>query len=42
MPDPSFLEMMMNIKTEWYVLAKERGMKNIASKIVVDDELLYG
>ena len=27
---------------EWYTLAKERGLKNVATNIILDDVLLYG
>ena len=39
---PTFVPMMMNLKIEWGTLAKELGLKNIASNIIVDDVLLYG
>ena len=29
---PKIVAMMMKIKTEWNTLAKERGLKNVASK----------
>ena len=31
----------MKLQMEWYALAKESGMKNVAYKIIVDDVLLY-
>ena len=40
--DPIFLTMMMKLQKEWDTLAKERGLKDVASKIIVDDLLLYG
>ena len=39
---PIFVAMMMKLDMEWDTLAKERGLKNILSKIIVDDVLLYG
>ena len=39
---PTFVVMMMKLKMEWDKLAKERGLENVASKIIVDDVLLYG
>ena len=40
--DPKFVAMMMKLKMEWDTLAKECGLKNILSEIIVDDVLLYG
>ena len=40
--DPIFVSMMMKLEIEWDTLAKERGLKNVASKIIVDDLSLYG
>ena len=40
--DPTFVAIMMKIQTEWYTLIKERGFKNVASKFIVDDVLMYG
>ena len=40
--DPKFVSMMMKLKMEWYTIAKESGLKNIASKVIVDDVLLCG
>ena len=39
---PKFVAMMMKLQMEWYTLAKECGLKNTASKIIVDGVLLYG
>ena len=39
---PTFIEMTMKLKMEWDTLAKEHGLTNVASKIIVDDVLLYG
>ena len=33
---------MMKLQMKWETLSKERGLKNVASKIIVDDVLLYG
>ena len=40
--DPTFVAIIMKIKMEWDTLAMERGLKNVASKIIVDNVLLYG
>ena len=39
---PTFVAMMIKPYMEWSTLAKERGLKFFASKIIVDDMLLYG
>ena len=39
---PTFVAMMMKLENEWYLQSKERGLKNVASKIIIDDVLLYG
>ena len=39
---PTFVAMTMKLHMEWDTLAKQRGLKNVASKIIVDDVLLYG
>ena len=39
---PRFLAMMIKLQMEWDKLAKERGIKHDASKIIIDDVLLYG
>ena len=39
---PKFVAMMTKLQMEWDTLSKERGLKNVASKIIVDDVLLYG
>ena len=39
---PTFVAMAMKLQIKWYELSKERGLKNVASKIIVDDVLLYG
>ena len=39
---PTFVAMMTNLQMGWDKLAKERGLKSFASKIIVDDVLLYG
>ena len=39
---PTFISMVMKLKNEWDTLAEERSLRNIASKIIVDDDLLYG
>ena len=41
-PAPTFAAIMMKLQMEWDILAKESGLKFFASKIVVDDVLLYG
>ena len=33
---------MMKLQIEWYKLSKERGLKNVSSKIIFNDVLLYG
>ena len=38
---PTLLEMMTKLQTEWGTLAKDSGLKNVASKIIVDDVLMY-
>ena len=38
----TFVVMMMKLKMEWDTLAEEFGLKNVASKIIVNDVLLYG
>ena len=40
--DPTFIAMMMKLQMEWDTLAKECGLENVASKIIVEDVLLYG
>ena len=40
--DPTFVAMTMKLQMEWYTLAKQRGLKNVAHKNIVDDVLLYG
>ena len=40
--DPTFVAMMMKIQMKWDTLVKERGLNFFASKIIVDDVLLYG
>ena len=39
---PTFGAMMMKLHIYWDKLARERGLKNVASKFIVDDVLLYG
>ena len=39
---PTCLVMRMKLKNEWDTLAIERGLKNGASNVIVDDVLLYG
>ena len=39
---PKFVAMIMKLKLEWDTLAKERVLKNVAYKNIVDDLLLYG
>ena len=39
---PTFVSMVTKLKIEWYTLAKQRGLKNVAYKIIVDSILLYG
>ena len=39
---PTFVATTMKLQMEWDTLAKELGLKNVASKIIVDDVLLYG
>ena len=38
----TFVAIMMKLHMEWYTLAKERGLENVASKIIVDYLLFYG
>ena len=38
---PNVLAMVMELQMEWETLATERVLKNVASKIIVDDLLLY-
>ena len=33
---------MTNLQMEWDTLATERGLKNVSSKIIIGDVLLYG
>ena len=40
--DPTCVAMMMNLQTEWGTLAKDCTLKNVTSKIIVDDVLLHG
>ena len=40
--DPTFVAMMMKIQMKWDTLVKEHGLNVFASKIIVDDVLLYG
>ena len=39
--DPEFVAMTMKLHMEWGTLAKERGLKIVASKIIFGDVLLY-
>ena len=39
---PTFVAMIMKLKMKWTTFANERGLKNVASKIIVDDMSLYG
>ena len=39
--DPTFVAMMKKPHVEWYTLSKGYGLKNVESKIIVDDVLLY-
>ena len=39
---PTFVTMIMKLKMEWDTLAKDRRLKNVASKIIIDGVLLYG
>ena len=39
---PTFVTMTMKLQMERDTLVKERGLKNVASKIIVDGVLLYG
>ena len=39
---PIFVSTTMKLQMEWYTLAKEHVLKFFASKIIVDDVLLYG
>ena len=38
--DSKFLEMLTKLQRVWYTLAKERELKNVALKIIVDDVFL--
>ena len=40
--NPIFIAMMMKLQIEWDTLAKELGLKNVASRFIVDDVLLFG
>ena len=40
--DPTFVAMIMELNMEWDTLAKYRVLKNVVSKIIADDVLLYG
>ena len=40
--DPTFVAIMTKLKMEWETLYKEHGFKNISSKSIDDDVLLYG
>ena len=35
-------EEMIQVQMEWYTLSKERGLIHVATKIIVDNVLLYG
>ena len=39
---PKLVATTMKLKMEWDIPDKEHGLKNVASKITVDDVLLYG
>ena len=39
---PTLVAMTIKLQMEWDTLAKERGLKNDTSKIIVDDVLIYG
>ena len=39
---PTFVAVMMKLDMEWETLSKERGLKNVTSKIIVNYVLLYG
>ena len=39
---PTFVVMMMKVQMNWDTLARECGLKNVASNIFFDDVLLYG
>ena len=38
----TFVAMMQKLQQQWDALAKERGINNVGSKVIVDDVLLYG
>ena len=38
---PTFVAIVMKLQMEWDTLATEHGLKNISSKIILDDVLLY-
>ena len=38
---PTFVETMMKLYMQWDTLSKKRSLKNVASKIIVGDVLLY-
>ena len=40
--DPTFVAITTKIQLEWDTLSKQRVLKNVASKIIVDYVLLYG
>ena len=40
--DPILLAMMTKLQMEWETQANERGLKNVVSKIIIHDVLLYG
>ena len=39
---PTFVAIMMKLQMEWETLDKQRGLKNVASKIIVDYVSIYG
>ena len=39
---PTFLAMTMKLQKKWDTLSKERDLKYVPSKIIVNDLLLYG
>ena len=39
---PTFLAMIIKLQLEWYTLAKDIGLKNVASKMIFNVVLMYG
>ena len=39
---PTFIAITMKLQMEWDTLYTDRGLKNVVSKIIYDNVLLYG